>query len=96
MDSVAEQVAAWRVAPLTLTPPHAGLPGYIQKSPSQAKTMSIPLLIGLIVMAIIIAAAVGVWKARTKGALNAQSSLILLLLVVLIGGLVFYLLSGRF
>ena len=57
--------------------------------------MSIPLLIGLIVMAIIIAAAAGVWKAQTKGALNAQSSLILLLLVVVIGGLVFYLLRGR-
>ncbi len=96
MNEVTEQVVSSGMARLTLTPPQPGFPGYIQKSPSQAKPMSIPLLIGLIVMAIIIAAAVGVWKARTKGALNAQSSLILLLLVVVIGGLVFYLLSGRF
>ncbi|MBA3343158.1 MAG: hypothetical protein H0W30_01045 [Gemmatimonadaceae bacterium] len=58
--------------------------------------MSIPLLIGLLVMAILIAAAAGVWRARTKDAGTTQSSVMVLLLVAGAAMLVFYLLHGGF
>jgi len=58
--------------------------------------MSIPLVIGLLVMVILIAGAAGVWGARTKGTTNVQSSVMVLLLVALVAVLAYFLFSGGF
>ena len=56
--------------------------------------MSIPLLIGLLMMVVIVAGAAGLWRARTRGATTVQSSIMALMLVVIAGVLVYMVLSG--
>ena len=58
--------------------------------------MSIPLLIGLLVMVILVAGAAGVWRARTRGATTVQSSFMVLLLAAVAAALVYVVLSGGF
>ncbi|MGI9043549.1 MAG: hypothetical protein ACR2GK_05430 [Gemmatimonadaceae bacterium] len=58
--------------------------------------MSIPLLIGLLMMVVIVAGAAGLWRARTRGATTVQSSIMALMLVVIAGVLVYMVLSGSF
>lgn len=55
--------------------------------------MSIPLLFGLLVFAILIAAAAGVWRARGRGTSTVQSSLMLLLVVIAAVVLVWFIFS---
>jgi len=56
--------------------------------------MSIPLLIGLLLLVVVVAGAAGVWRARTRGATAVQSSIMALMLVVIAGVLVYFVLSG--
>ena len=56
--------------------------------------MSIPLLIGVLVIVLIAAAAAGVWRARSRGATTVQSSIMALMLAVIAAVLVYMVLSG--
>jgi len=55
--------------------------------------MSIPLVVGLLVRAIVIAAAAGVWRARGQGQTNVQSSLMMLAVVVVVALVIYFLLT---
>jgi uncharacterized membrane protein len=57
--------------------------------------MSIPLLIALAVFALIIAAALGVWRSRDQGPAAVQSSLMLLAVVVAAALLLLFLFRGK-
>jgi hypothetical protein len=56
--------------------------------------MSIPLLIGLLLMVVVVVGAAGVWRARTRGATTMQSSIMALMLAVIAAVLVYFVLSG--
>ena len=56
--------------------------------------MSIPLLIGLLVLVVLVAGVAGVWRARTKGASTVQSSMMTLVLAVVAAVLVYFVLGG--
>jgi uncharacterized membrane protein YhaH (DUF805 family) len=60
-----------------------------------ALTMSIPLILGLLVLVVVIAAVAGVWRARDAGQTGTQSSLMLLLVVIVAAVIVWYLFRGR-
>ena len=56
--------------------------------------MSIPLLIGLLVLVVLVAGVAGVWRARTRGASTVQSSIMTLVLAVVAAVLVYFVLGG--
>ena len=57
--------------------------------------MAIPLLIGLLVLAIVIVAAAGVWRARGQGPAGVQSSLMMLAVTVAAALVLYFLLKKR-
>lgn len=57
--------------------------------------MSIPLLIGLLAFVVIIGGLAGVWRARDRGAPTMQSSMMLLVLVLVSAVLIWFVLQGR-
>jgi hypothetical protein len=57
--------------------------------------MSIPVLLGLLVLVIIVAALSGVWRARGQGPATVQSSVMLFALAVTAAVIVYFILRGR-
>lgn len=57
--------------------------------------MSIPLLIGLLVFLAIIGAVAGVWRSRGQSGSGVQSSLMMLVLVIVAALIVLFLFRGR-
>jgi hypothetical protein len=57
--------------------------------------MSITLLIGLLVLAIVVVAAAGVWRARGQGPASVQSSLMMLAVTVAAALVVYFLIKRR-
>ena len=57
--------------------------------------MSIPLLVGLLVLVVVIGTVAGLWRARGKGAATVQSSVMTLLVVLVAAALVWFVLGGR-
>ena len=69
----------------------------IQSRQGGARTlMSIPLLVGLLVLLVLVGAVAGVWRARGRGGASVQSSIMMLLLAVVAALLVLFLFRGRF
>ena len=58
--------------------------------------MSIPLIIGVLVFLAVIGAVAGVWRSRRAGASGVQSSLTMLVVVIVAALLVLFLFRGRF
>lgn len=75
-------------------PDGATWPGRLRDSRERATltSMSIPLLIGLAVFVIVIAAVMGVWRSRGEGAPAVQSSLMLLAVVAIAALVLLYVL----
>lgn len=57
--------------------------------------ISIPVLIGLIVLVIVVGAAAGVWQARKSGATGVQSAVGVLLVAVIAALLTWFVLRSR-
>ena len=57
--------------------------------------MSIPLIIGILVLLAIVGAMSGVWRARRAGGGGVQSSLMMLVVVLIAALLVLFLFRGR-
>ena len=55
--------------------------------------MSITVLIGLLVLAIVIVAAAGVWRARAQGPAGVQASLMMLAVTVAAAFVVYFLIK---
>jgi hypothetical protein len=57
--------------------------------------MSAPLLVGLLILAVVVAAAAGVWRARRTGATGVQSAVGVLVAVLAAAVLAWVALRGR-